>query len=386
MPSRPRTASAALLAITVAALGGVAVHGASSATAAQAPSVTTVRAANNAALKPRPAARKIARTALTGQDRPTVTAGNSSSSSQQIIPFAANNAWILRADNASSLAPDSDAQVANLVNQVKASVGNRAHINAFQYNTAIYFADASTPRVTVQHNNCQGTGLQGEMYTGRKIFVDVPIPADAVPATGTDGQLTIYDPTSDMLWDLWVANKSSNGTWSACWGGRIDDVSENRGYFTGTEGASASGMAIAGGAITIEDVKKGSIDHALNLNIRNTAGWQNWTWPAMRADGTGSAGWGSLRQGQRLRLDPSIDVTKLGLNKMGTMIARAAQQYGFIVTDTSGTVSLVTESGTATKQRTGVDPWDSYLEGPEWEVLANFPWERMQALPLAYGK
>ena len=32
-----------------------------------------------------------------------------------------------------------------------------------------------------------------------------------------------------------------------------------------------------------------------------------------------------------MRLDPSIDVTKLGLTKVGLMIAKAAQKYGFVV-------------------------------------------------------
>ncbi len=77
----------------------------------------------------------------------------------------------------------------------------------------------------------------------------------------------------------------------------------------------------------------------------------------------------------------------MNLTPIGKMVAKAAQKYGFIVTDKSGAVALTAESGTPTKNATGIDPWPKLMGGKQpYEVMRNFPWERLQALPMNYGK
>lgn len=382
---RPATAVAAAATFTITGVGATIASQSASADEGT-PAVTSpadiarARRANVSRHINRAAIHSVTSTTPTPESTPAV-------STDQVVKFAPDNAWTLRADTATELASDSSAQVANLVRQVKDSVGNRAHINTIDHATTIVTAPPGTPRTTLGLNSwCAGKDSYMEYYRGQKVFMDVPIPTDMVAPTGVDKELTVYDPQSDQLWDFWGVEKTSTG-WAACAGGRIDKVSQNRGMFQPTYGASASGLAIVGGSITLKDVERGSIDHALVLNVRETAGWQNPTWPAVFGDGkSGPASYGDLRQGQRLRLDPSVDVDSLGLNRMGTMIARAAQKYGFIVCDTSGTVNIPTESGRALLTTTGQNPWDTHLGGPEWEVLPSFPWDKLQALPLAYGK
>jgi hypothetical protein len=126
--------------------------------------------------------------------------------------------------------------------------------------------------------------------------------------------------------------------------------------------------------MTIKELQAGQIDHALAFGIPNTA--TNFRWPAQRGDGhtTGSA---AVPQGTHFRIDPSVDLTKLGLTPLGLVIARAAQKYGFVVRDTSGCVTVYAEDpGT-----TGSDPYGQ-LFGGRWpfEVLAGFPWDRLQVV------
>ena len=74
-------------------------------------------------------------------------------------------------------------------------------------------------------------------------------------------------------------------------------------------------------------------------------------------------------------------------SKIATMVAKAAQTYGFIVTDRAGTVAIQAEDPAPVQVETGVDPWKSHMESLRpYQVLAGFPWEKLQALPKDYGK
>jgi hypothetical protein len=256
----------------------------------------------------------------------------------------------------------------------------------WRYNTSVYSVAASTPRVDVGWDNCQGktyvpTGLVG---VGGQ-FTGVPIPANAVPAAGTDAELSVYSASTDQLWEFWKASHRADG-WHACWGGRIDHVSTSTGYFSGGFGASASGLAISGGTVSLADVQRGYINHALALAIVDAAPWKIVSWPAQRSDGS-SASLSPIAEGTRFRLDPSINVDALALTPIAKMVAKAAQQYGFIVTDKAGAVSVIAESGAGVKATTGVDPWVAILGStPSYLVMRNFPWDKLQALPRNYGK
>ena len=170
--------------------------------------------------------------------------------------------------------------------------------------------------------------------------------------------------------------------WSACWGGRIDAVSTSAGFFTGGFGATATALPNAGGEVRLSEIQNGSIDHAISISIPNPAVSSVFSWPAQRSDGidTNPA---ALPEGTRLRLDPTLDLTTLHLTPAGLTIAKAAQKYGFVVVDRSGAVSVLAE---AVSKVNGVDPWRQVLGGPDYSVLKNFPWTRVQAIQKDYGK
>ncbi|WP_432511355.1 DUF4124 domain-containing protein [Kineococcus sp. SYSU DK001] len=298
--------------------------------------------------------------------------------------FGATSEW-KRNVSAAPLAANSAELVANVQQQVAAYYGAAA-FNVNKYGTSIYTVDATQPRIDLAWDNCQRkpkmpAGILGE---GGQ-FTQVPIPADAVPAAGTDGQLTIYSPQTDQLWEFWKAKKV-DGKWQACWGGRIDSLSTNPGYFSGYWGASASGLAVTGGSLLIADAQAGVIDHALSLQLVNVRDRSVVSYPAQRSDGL-DASPNVLAEGQRLRLDPSVNVDALKITPLAKMVAKAAQKYGFIVTDKAGAVAITAESPSAVIADTGVNPWTAIMAGKKsYDIFRGFPWDKVQALPLDYGK
>ncbi len=215
-------------------------------------------------------------------------------------PFGPRSVWRTPVTDA-PVNRDSAAMVRGLVEQVDAHWGGVAAFNVDRFTASWYTVPAGQPTVDVTWDNCQKKtwtpdGLLGE--DGQ--FTDVPIPPDARPSPGSDGQLTIYSPSTDQLWELWRVKKSDTG-WAACWGGRIDDVSKSRGYFRNGFGASGSGLAMSAGTVWVDDVRRGRIDHALGLAIVSPAKWDDVSWPAQRSDGHNDAEH-ALPEGIRLRL------------------------------------------------------------------------------------
>jgi hypothetical protein len=64
-----------------------------------------------------------------------------------------------------------------------------------------------------------------------------------------------------------------------------------------------------------------------------------YSWPATRNDGANSSTL-AIPEGQRFILNPNLNLSTLGLSPMAMTIAVAAQKYGFVVDDSSGSVSI----------------------------------------------
>ena len=298
--------------------------------------------------------------------------------------FGPTSAWRANVTGA-PVNKDSKAMVADLASQVRGHYGGVAAFNVWKYGANIVKVTRAQKRVTVHFDDCQHKGYTPSgLYNGSKQFVGVPIPDNAIPAAGSDGGLTIWSPDTDQLWDFWKARHQSDG-WYACWGGRIDGLWRSAGSFPAGFGASASGLA-GGGAIRIDEVRNGRIPHAISLGVLDYASWKQFSWPAQRSDGSVSSH-SKILEGTRFRLPASVDVDKLHLTPIGKLVARAAQDYGFIVTDKSGAVAVPAESGALVARSTGRDPWLDLMNGtPSYAVMANFPWDKLQALPKDYGK
>ncbi len=324
-------------------------------------------------------------------DEPLVSAIEVTSTNPVLVPEAAPHRLVKLAPDSFFTTPVADAPVAEnsaavsswLTSQVSSRYGGIAAFSAYHFNIAFYPVPAGVRRVTVDYS-C-GPTPPPSLYDGPGYFLDVPVPDTAVTSQGTDGAMTIYDAKTDQMWNFWQMKYSATTKrWSACWGGRIDQVSKNQGVFPSGFGASASGIAVTPGIVSLEDVKRGRIDHALVLSVPGPAAGR-FSWPANRTDGTSSDP-AAVMEGQRLRLDPSLDLDTLNLTPVGRLVAEAAQKYGFVVTDNGGSVAVSTEAGDHEAVLTGANPWDTYVARRDWEVMKNFPWSKVQALPVDYGR
>jgi hypothetical protein len=284
-------------------------------------------------------------------------------------------------------ASDSSALVASLNKQAHDFYGTatlaNVGLNTVKYTPPMYVARSSDPLYDVTAWSCQsGSGSLATIFNEN--MQDINIPADAQPDPSDDGSMTIYNPDTRQLVELWKARKVS-GQWQACWGGRINDAGNSLGVFSNTWGVSASGMAMWATTIRAQEIQQGRIDHVIGLSIpyiKSTI-----SWPAVRTDGwrTGS----ELSLGQMLRLPASLDIDAMKLSPLARTIAKAAQEYGIIITDTGGSVSFAAENalGLATNPYPGLfrNRWAfQELQANASLGEAAFPLDKLVALPMNY--
>jgi large repetitive protein len=256
----------------------------------------------------------------------------------------------------------------------------RPTVNTTSWSIPIYTVPANQPMVEVHLVNANSAALQSA-------WAAVPIPANAKPAVGTDEHLVVSQPSTNRLWEFWGLEKTTAG-WQAKWGGAIEKVSSNSGAYgpeawpgaTTSWGASASSLSIAGGLITLEDLERSQINHALAISLPHVRA-RVYASPAQRTDGVDSSTL-SLPEGAHLRLDPNLNLASLHLPKFTLMMAEAAQRYGIIVRDSASNVAFYGQDPTPT----GTNPYtgtQGYFEGKSLtELLELFPWTHLQLLKM----
>jgi hypothetical protein len=318
-------------------------------------------------------------------DRARDTAARRSEALPANVPggrlFARTSFWNQRLSATAPIDPSSPVLVEALVAEVERE--RTANIGPWiggHDTTSLYRVGRSEPRVRVR--------LEGRNFRGgralQRAFASVPIPRDAKPAAGPDRHMTIWQPSTDTLWEFFKARRRSDG-WHARWGGAIRRVSKNPGYYsraawpgaTDNWGATASSLPVIGGTMLLDELKAGRIDHALAINLPAPRA-NVFAWPAQRTDGTGPPT--ALPEGARLRLDPDVDVSAQRLPKLTEMIARAAQRHGLVVRDQTGhAIALFLGN----RSQLPVKAYGAYFKGrtPQ-DLLANFPWDRLQVLKM----
>jgi hypothetical protein len=264
---------------------------------------------------------------------------------------------------------NSPTYVNDLLSQISSS---GVYMNTTSYSVPAYVVPANQPTVPVQLT-VSAPDLQQE-------FEAVPIPAGARAAAGSDAHLTVWQPSTDKLWEFWKLAQTPRGGWTARWGGEMGDVSTNPGYFdhsgvTNDWGASATSLPLLGGLITFADLKRGYINHALAIAVPQ-AEQEVYSWPAQRSDGRYTGGV-ALPEGIRFRLDPTTSIASLNLPRFDAMLAQAAQTYGIVLRDQSGAVTLYAQDPTTA----GSNPWPTAFNGSSTAtLLSRFPWSHLQAI------
>lgn len=295
--------------------------------------------------------------------------------------FDKDSFWYKRIPLDAELHPDSANLVAAFLRQKSLGKDDLVGINTKSYASPVYIAKENAPTIAVRVENCLNVG-EADLAALKKQFSAVPMPDHAQPADGDDSEMTIYQPSTDTMWEFWQAQKK-DGQWQACWGGRMTEVSKRSGIWTKPFGTTATGLPLIGGQITPEELARGKIEHVIGIGLVQSD--HSYVWPANRSDGVGCCGVPCIPQGAQFRLDPTVDLDKLKLHPAGKAIAKAAQDYGFVVWDTAGTTSLRAKNPKSYTQLNQVDPYIKLLPADPEKALDRFPWDKLQFLPFQSG-
>jgi Malectin domain len=318
--------------------------------------------------------------------------GTASCETRSSLIFAPNSFWYTPLPASVSLHPNSANFVTDLLRQIRTYYGPNVGINTNAFSSPVYFPSADTPRIAVGQWNCQGKSSFPDPGLTNQ-WSSVPVPsyaqtADPQEGSGvyTDAEMTILQ--GDTLFEFWKARKTSTGQWQGCWGGRMDNASTSPGIWPFPYGASATGLPYIGGQVTAEELQSGLINHVIGISLVDLEAYTTFSWPAVRSDGHNPNHVPNrIPEGLRFRLDPNVNVDALNLHPVAKVIGRAAQKYGFVVWDKAGAVTLRFRNPKSYTQLQQPDPYPALFNGtPSYAILANFPWDRVQFLPMHYGK
>jgi hypothetical protein len=257
--------------------------------------------------------------------------------------------------------------------------------------STVYRVGGDQPRVPVAIGKAN-PDLRRVMAAG------VPIPPGAQPSLGSDRRMIIWQPQTDTMWELWKASLEADG-WHAANGGRILNVSKSPGHYRDLVnrrhpgrfreqhrwGETASSIATLPGLIRLDQLRAGRIRHALVF-----ATWTNkpgaWVYPAQNTDGRCRGQYCSaIPQGARFRLGADYKVSQLQ-NPFVRMLARAVQDYGMVLDNTTGGGVAIYAEGW---RQYGIgDPYSGpggfFTADPRQthptQFMRDFPWEKLKML------
>lgn len=302
-------------------------------------------------------------------------------------PFAPTSFWNAPLPASAPLAPSSPALVSELVRQTRRWV---PWINTTKYSAPVYVVGPDQQRVPVHldHGGWWAGNHADGIELAQQFAAGVPIPDGARPPNDGQRGMVVWQPSTDTMWELLQARHVPDDFdpwnplpgWHAEWGAQIDRVSVGSGVVPFPFGASSSGLALAGGMISASELQQGRIDHALALGIPQVKRGSPAP-PANRSDGR-YRGLNAIREGQRFRLDPSLDIGSLRLPPVARMMAVAAQRYGIVVRDVSGAISFYAQD----PRSLGFNPYPALFGGlrPD-QILRRFPWNHLEAVASGPG-
>ncbi len=272
------------------------------------------------------------------------------------------------------VAAESPVLANDIVKQYHAAYGN-VTVNT---DRPVYWAAPGQPRVAMHVlPGCQNFLTQ----TGAL----VPIPPGAVPGHSSDAILSVYQPSTHSAWEFW-RTAQKDGSWYACWGGKIDTRTTN-GVFPFPYGETASGISNLATEITENDIATGAIRHAVGMVVLgDSCDWSGTSvhgglFPANRTDcGYKTPGWPA--EGQWFRFPPGLAMPPR-LTPFAQMVFRAIQTYGAVVVDQSAAVAVLADQPSAWRVagNRGVDPITASFDGvPAYKVIAGLPWGKLQAV------
>ena len=215
------------------------------------------------------------------------------------------------------------------------TIGYFPSISSGSFSTEFYRAAISDPPITLQP--IDGRGVINTVY-GTETSITLPHwPADAQPASGTDGHLDVLDPTTGLIHSLFEARIVGGvlqvGQYNSQLIADTGWPNSSRYY----QGARAVGIPACAGIIRRSEVSDGKpmYEHALTLSLDYSAllgTGTGFVWPASSADNSFSENTGQIPEGALMMLPPEFDAEAMRSEAM-KKVARTLKTYGAYVTD-----------------------------------------------------
>jgi hypothetical protein len=189
------------------------------------------------------------------------------------------------------------------------------------------------------------------------------VPASAfLPAAGADGHMAICQPSGAVL-ETYGTIVLSDGTLVVLSYSVTDPSGPGDGW---QRGQTASMLPSYGGAILDTEIHSG-IRHAMAITVPPSLLSPNYVYPAYAFDRdaltNGVPYSGDLPMGARLAIPSQLRIDHLGLTtKAGTAIAKAAQDYGFVIVDRGGEGITIRVRPTQTPSEPALHSYDAQLD------------------------
>jgi len=216
-----------------------------------------------------------------------------------------------------------------------------------QYAPNMYWVENDTPLVPVQllENRFRDAMNDKLLQYGQPAgVVWMPLPVEARPAEGTDGQLVVINVDTGEEWGLNKGYVDGNGNWFA--GGVYRYHIQNSGIPPDGFGQRGAGIGQLAGIVRRCEVERGWIGHAVTLaydypcepEVCQQNGWNASIPPFRKTDGRGLSPY-DIPEGARLAIRPEIsreEISDACSAMQGCVVwALNMQEYGGFIVDNS---------------------------------------------------
>ncbi len=275
-------------------------------------------------------------------------------------PFKGQSVFYNAIPQNPAIDPYSSIMVGSLIDQA-----NQAFLIAVKkWSVPVYYAEASTKKYDVKLT---------ASWSPKNKLRNVPIPDFAEPDSENDAHMVIIDKAKGCIFDFWKM-KYTNNRWKAKWGNAL--LISGDGIFEKGFSARGSGFELMQGLIWPQELEAGVINHALIFSYDHTKAG-GFVYPATESDGTSTEAW-AIPEGGLVQLDPTLDLSTLGLNDYETTIARALQEYGMYCADDGGGLSLYAINPISSK----INPYQKIWGDQTYVFLDKIPVAKFRVLKL----
>lgn len=234
------------------------------------------------------------------------------------------------------------------------------------YTYPVYIVDGSEQLHRVHNSNVSRSNMYEQF---------IPFNSNWRSSFGNDSQLVIFDLGNDTYYEVYDFDRVENNEIFAGRVSRIENFSQSNGQHLPSRGV---GLVYFAMLVTPEEVASGVITHALSMPINRELTSRDFVAPAIKSDGDNDSG---IPEGTRFALtmtDAELEAWILtksnNMQPLARALGYALRDYGWVVTDKSGSSHIQIEDFASAQSRwgdIGVDNTDNQLR----DLLDGLLWE-----------